>query len=338
MKTALKCRAALGLTLASLTAPLISQGQQPPPADHPPGPPRVVEQVEVRDVFAPVAVEIQHAQAEVSRAMKDMDVKLRALKVGFQGPDASRLLVVPPGDATGEQVGQLREDLAIMSRVLQKAANPEAGKRPSFRLHFGDVRWGGQTDLDALYLDGFGALFLLNVDFPLTEAAKDTDTPKEKQGAKDTAWEQARRELSGRPDDELHWSEDSQEDGPKPFDAEKVSSLKQRLIQALASAGNIRALKSGDQVVVQVTGRSPRQPRPAITQGRSGGVGGAYRSAVFLGDGPEPGPAATLTLKVKKSDLDRRATGGLGEQDFAKTVTVMLREESTPPITPVSKP
>jgi hypothetical protein len=337
MNASMKRRAAVLLALATTLQPLALVAQQPSQPKQPaqPAVAPLPPEPDHGDDVVEINAHVQHAQAQVGRAMRDAERQFKSLHMGMRGPNASRLLVVPAADAESEEVSKVREDLAIMSRVLQRAVSPDGQKRGGFRFDFGDLRVGGRNDLDAMYLDGFGAMFLLEVDFPLSAPSKPEAKKTVAKEPKDAAWEQARRELAGKPGGEDAWElhEEDDEDDEPTFDADQVERLKKRLFESLRSAGNIRGLKSGEQVIVQVTGKAPKHPRPVIVQGRPGGVGGAYRSNVFMSDSGDGFGATTLTIRVKKSQVEDFAEGKVTAEEFAKRVTLTLRDEATPPIT-----
>ena len=109
-----------------------------------------------------------------------------------------------------------------------------------------------------IYLDGFGALFMIKVRFPVfTPSATEQ---KEPQPTSDSEWDKARRELYGeaedRPVELVSVGSGSQ------YDSEQVEELKKTLFQTLKSASNIH-LKADDSVAITVF----CQPATAI-QGR----------------------------------------------------------------------
>jgi len=100
----------------------------------------------------------------------------------------------------------------------------------------------------SLYLEGYGALFLLNVGIPLLPPPAKAEPQKEKSPV-DSNWDQARQELYGQR------TEGKTVTGPvKEYSEEKVNRLKDALLEALKNATNIRNLKPNDSVTVCVFG------------------------------------------------------------------------------------
>lgn len=350
MKKPFQIRSAVLLALATFIAPTPSFAQNAPPAPIPapaplpadppvPPEPQIAALVTldedndegdgadriVRGKLRTAQNEIRGAQEEVARAMRDVQRHVKTFRLDAGGPNASRTLVVAP-QATGEQAAQVRADLTIMARVLQKAASPEGQARNNFRFDFGDVRFGGRTDLDAMYLEGYGAVFLLNVDFPLNAPPKEEPKKTETKEKKDAAWEQARREVDGKGEPE-ELDEELEADDANGFDGEKVERLKKRVTEALRSSVNVRALKSNENVVVQVTGGSTKGFGSRAFIGHSTDRG----PMVFAGDSRKGTGSSVLTFMVTRRDVENFSEGRLNVEEFAKKVTSTLRDEIDPP-------
>lgn len=105
--------------------------------------------------------------------------------------DASeeRVLVVPLSQMNAKQLQAVSEDMQIMSRVLVKRLQQVdmLATRLQRRLP-----WAGDG-IHALYLEGYGALFAMETDLPLSPAVKPVDDG----GAEsvDRLWEQTKREM-----------------------------------------------------------------------------------------------------------------------------------------------
>jgi hypothetical protein len=200
---------------------------------------------------------------------------------------------------------------------------------------------GSTRSVRALYLEDFGALFMVKVNFPLQGAPSQKEPAPEK--APDSEWERARREVLGV--DESNAWPDVFGGENIDFDPKRVDALKTVLIRALKNAANIRHLKSDEVVSISVFGSGPRlqlqaQPtaapsadaprtktssRPQIAAAGSGY--GAYGLSSPGGGAmvvtqltASSGKGTVLTLRVKKSDIDAFAKGDQDEAAFTKTV------------------
>jgi len=334
MKHSVRIRLAVLLALAGLMTAPVLRAQAPPPAPVPPAPPvPAVAHIEVetevgeeaspvREVLREAQNELRDAHEEVARAMRDVQKRVKTFRLDAGGPNASRTFVVPAPDASAEQVSQIREDLTIMSRVFQKAASPETRGGSGFRFDFGDLRLGGRADLDALFLEGYGAVFLLEVNFPLSAPAKDAAKKSDAKSKRDSAWEEARREIAGKgAADDLMEDEEFDNESAGKFDETKVERLKERLTAALKSAANVRCLNGSDRVVVQVTGRPGRKSHAMTMHADS-------RPAVIVNSssGSRAG-SSVLTFETTRDAVTAFNEGKTDEAAFAKKLRIHLREE-----------
>lgn len=233
-----------------------------------------------------------------------------------------------------KNVGSLEEDLTVMLRILEKGAGAKEGPPTAAGIELWSVNKPNSPR--AFYLDGYGAMFLLNVKYPLmAPPAKDEQS---RTNEVDSEWEKARQEVYGRrgtiEDVKLNMA------GMEAFDEQRVENLKSQLIDDLANAKNIRNLKSDDYVTVVVLGGGSRSTvvRKEYGGGGRGGGGGGFAGGVgrFGGGGggavvemnvssSETGSSqGTLTLRAKKSDIDAFAKGKLDVQEFRKKVSVQI--------------
>jgi hypothetical protein len=306
------------------------------------------------------------AEAGEIRKHVERPVEPRDVKIVYGMPQAAvpRTLVVPLDPMSPEERAGITEDLAVMSRILEKVLPPD------FRGGFVDVTLpgspfapllGGQQ-LPSIYLEGYGAIFFVQVGFPLRGPSPEPEEAPEEED--DALWEETRRELhgpgpggfmgmpgTGHVEFDHDW-------GPRRdrFDPERVEQLKHMVLDALRHASRIRALKRSDSVTVVVTGAPPAGPsmigmRPAGAgfpgagfrgPGRATGVAVASgRAAVKVGPGPGAGvetvvlpggvvPAGgadgdSLVIRAAKEDIDALAEGKLDLDRFRELATVIMQ-------------
>jgi hypothetical protein len=188
------------------------------------------------------------------------------------------------------------------------------------------------------HLEGYGALFTLNVRFPLLPPPEKSEEVKPKEPVS-TEWDEAREELYGdRPAEgqfERAWLKSTRRK-TEPYDPDKVEELKTSLLEALKNATHINDLKSDESITVVVLGGEsarPKTPRAA----------GAARTGPRSGDAPRPdrdnlrsvnprGETA-MTMQVKKSDVDSFAKGKMNLDEFRKHVKIFsyVRRSDSPP-------
>jgi hypothetical protein len=244
----------------------------------------------------------------------------------------------------------MEEDLSIMGHIVDQTLERGLGEEttPS-KMGVPLIVTSGGRAARALYIQGFGALFMVKVNLPLlappAPAEQKTNAPV------DSEWESARREVLGlESGSELIGS--SVVSADVPFDAESVEALKHTLIGTLKNASNIRHLKPDDYVSIAVFG----QPSAATVVSSPAPVAafGATSSSReegednFTASTTKPSPArkdkgsnrrttatssgaiatvaaqtgSVLTLRVKNTDVRSFASGKLSLEDFSKKVSM----------------
>jgi len=255
----------------------------------------------------------------------------------------SRTVVVPAGELETADLDAILEDMNVMSRILDKALSGKLGEDyaspPPGRLV---AALTGSAGAQGIYLEGYGALFMLQVKFPLLpppapQAAK--PEPEEK-----SVWEETKRELyepwrvrpilPGGPG----MRADRVTIRSREYDAQKVENLKGALFEALKEAGHIRKLKPDDFVVLVVSGGGGPAVRVAVRGGviLAPGPGGLLRPTLgppgmtpgisSLGGTSLGGQATLLTIRAKKSDVDAFAQDKVSLPEFQKRARVLTYE------------
>jgi len=309
--------------------------------------------------------------ADQARAMaeqeKMMDTVLRYEMQSNSGPAHAgalrdlRVLVIPSAEAKSETMAATAEDMQVMSHILRKTAD---GSIASPWRHlvafqdFGSILSSRDVGTQAVYIEDFGVLFMMTVDFPLVPPAAPQEQPKtEKAEPVDPTWEQARQAIR-RP-------------GMTPAPATPptvdmvvvIETLEREMTAALRHASNMRQLKEDEWVIVVLSG--PRtthgggmvmmgtamQPWPADpmmgvygggynagpegggwgTGGGMGGYGGGMGGyggmgmvgGMAIGDAPAAPAATVMTFRVRKSDVDAFASGRTNEEQFKAKVQIL---------------
>ncbi len=239
-----------------------------------------------------------------------------------------RTLVIRTSDTDPKVQANLEEDLAVMSRIFDKALEQKLSEDHRHRAMGIDVFFApGSSPLRSLYLEGYGALFLMSVNFPLLPPPAKPEATREKSDT-DSTWEEAKREIYGRSDawsqlgDPFKFSPSSPE---QEYDEMNVEDLKESLLVALKNATNIRNLKSEETLTVCILGGASVGPRKARTAKASGKrAPDAPDVDVVLSDRDDGVPArgTIMTIRVKKSDADAFAKGRLNLDDFRKKAAI----------------
>jgi hypothetical protein len=311
------------------------EGPIPPTPAKPAPPPRPAKAVaSTSEQFERAAEQVNAAQMELVKAESAMPWGV----AGFGSSSSGQSLVIPREGADSKELEDCEEDLNVMARILEKAGGRHAEK--------GDKAMGiavhtsifGQASVPRnLYLDGYGAVFFLNVNYPLVAPPprKAEAAPKEDTSAE---WEETRRELyrpsAAAPNFTFVTPSGGMGSGPaEEYDAERVERLKQDLISALRNAAHIRKLKADETVTVVVAGRSGTsvEPKRVTRENRTGGGGGSYGGStgttmrlagvVHINGGAR---GSKMILRATRADIDAMQKGQLSAEEFGKKVTVQV--------------
>lgn len=248
------------------------------------------------------------------------------------------VLVVPGPDLLPEVIPNVAEDLTVMCRIFDKALHPSG--RSTGRSAYprtGDVPLFGRllaaqsARTQGLYLDGYGAVFFVQADFPLVAPPREKEAVKTDESA-DRVWSQTMNELRGQQE-----PADDTETGPA-YDAQKVDNLKTLLVKTLRHAANLR-VHAQDRITI-VVGHPASASSPGLVQMQiRNRFGQDPRSLVPIRDhrGPdaaEADPAATLVLRAAKADIDDLAAGKLTADQFAAKVQMFWSAGASQPAEP----
>jgi hypothetical protein len=235
---------------------------------------------------------------------------------------SSRSLIIRSSEAEPKEHATLQKDLAIMSHILDKAVEENVGRQSQDHKAMGiNVYFSpGSTPFRSLFLDGYGAVFALNVGFPVM-APPTKPEPAKDESSNDSTWQEAERELYGRGPEGKTMSEPSQ-----PYDEEKVDKLKDTLLEALKNASNIRGLKADESVTVCVFGSAAGTLKKARTTSQntlSTRRSGEPPKVWITSSGRSPASGSVMTIRVKKADIDAFSKGKLELDDFRKRAKIV---------------
>jgi hypothetical protein len=253
----------------------------------------------------------------------------RASEVGdLEGQAREIVLVVPTPELKPEGLAAITEDLTVMCRIFDKALT--SGTRSASSFAYASradalkrllVRQTPRTQ--ALYLDGYGAVFFVPVDFPLVAPAPQKSQP-EPQEPGDRVWSQTVNELCGQQED-AHQGGNA---GPA-YDAQKVESLKTTLVKALRHAANIRVRRPQDYVTLAIGAHAGGTAHEYAQLGQKLDLYARSSRLSLAGtgiqrsDSPMADPSGTLVLRVLKADVDAFAAGALTVEQLAPKVETL---------------
>jgi hypothetical protein len=250
----------------------------------------------------------------------------------------SRTLLIHSQEMDATTVANAEEDLAIMARILDKAArsNPDDVRRFASGIEVDGAVFGSSSGSRNIILEGYGALFMLSVRYPLIAPPDKPEEPKTKDTSSDD-WKRAREEIlssGGRGElwidsNTLHGSRGVAEE----FDADKVEQLKAGILEALKNATHIRGLAPDQHITVVVQGaevgrtetiRDVAKParNPNNKERETGRAGSAYAATGYIRKVNGLGQSV-MTIRVKKSDADAFAKDQMTADEFRKKAAIL---------------
>jgi len=234
----------------------------------------------------------------------------------WQQRDGGKVLVIPAAQMKTEDLAAITEDISVMSRIFANKLTQvrlTAARGTTYVIPF----FGLEGTTEAVYLEGYAALFLMNVNFPLSPTPEAQQEKKTEEKDTDPLWTQTRQEMYAPEEVGRERSSERQEE---KYDAQKVAKLKETLIKTLKHAANIRALKPDQSVILTVISGQSRSGMTTTTRSYAYSYPGSRSNRRLVRT--EPGaetvalPPAMLTICAKKSDIDAFAKGELSLDQF----------------------
>ena len=217
----------------------------------------------------------QYKQAAASfdqnlAVLRSVDNNVYALNNFGPGGRGDSPLIIRSSDSDAKTLAAEQEDLTIMGRILEKSlAGRGEDERPE-AMGIKLITVGVSGGVRSMQIEGYGAIFMLNVNFPLVGPANKADEGENKEPANST-WDEAKREVYGQPggaDGNPFGARFSKEE----FDPKRVEKLKDSLLDTLKNASNMRNVKPDESVTVVVRSGAGRMGGPLRV--RVGTMGG----------------------------------------------------------------
>ena len=166
-----------------------------------------------------------------------------------------KVLVIPDSEVKPEELDALTQDLLVMSHIIDERFKGPRTIKGVF-TDFGDFFGRDNRSTEAIYMQGYGVVFLMEVNFAFSpplklEEQKDEETAEQV----DPTWQRARQQIfSPRNPGPGMPGFSGQGPGLVEFD-----QLKGELIETLKHTANIRNLTPDEWIILTVIGQG-RQP------------------------------------------------------------------------------
>src|SRR4051812_20350974 len=226
---------------------------------------------------------------------------------------------------------QMEEDLAIMTKLVEtdlKKGVGEGGVEDRLGV---PMLFTGTRSVRAMYMEGFGVLFMIKVNFPVfaPDRLEARETPRQPELSD---WEQAKRQLYGQPAKDPNVTTSRSR-----YNQAQVDTLKKLLLLTMKNATNIHNLQPEEWLSFSVFGHpvsvgksnkfGAERPRKIVkrTVNEDGDV------TVQEADQPANNPPAAsqqqpsqngtvMTLRARRGDIEAFAHGKTSLDEFSKLV------------------
>ncbi len=266
-----------------------------------------------------------------STAPRDLGRQLSLLgAIGSRQGGPCDVLVIPTDEMGTDELLAITEDLGVMTRILKNTlsqAAPGAASPEGFGYGMPLLGQGPQVP-QSIYIQGYGALFLMKADFPLAPGPEPEEPQEKAQDSEpDPVWERMRREMYQPAGPEGQFPT---EDTGKQYSAMEVENLKTGIVRVLKHATNIRNLASDEGVTVVIVGEAVSggivsvQTLPGTNQVVVVDAGG--RTRIYKGGLPDDiklSPPAVLSFRAGKSDIDALSKGTLDLDAFRQRIQIL---------------
>jgi len=191
------------------------------------------------------------------------------------------VLVIPTKGVSPVEFTQIAEDMRVMLNILrEKLSEPRTVRGVLY--DYGDFFADAGRSTEALYLQGYAAMFMLKADFPLSVPSQPGQAERQETAPGDPVWQRAR--------DRLYAPHIPGPYGPvgmpREADQKSLDQLKEDLIQTLRHAANIRNIDPNEWIILTVTERS--------STSSGGGFGGGMYSGMSMMGGMGGGYGGTM--------------------------------------------
>lgn len=308
--------------------------------------------------FAPSSIPYSKVTTDINKAAPASPPELEPFPPDLSGVRSYRssmapvddVLVIPSTDVSVDEFTETSEDIRVMQQILRDTLS-EPRMILGVLYDYGDFLGAGGHRNDAFYLQGYGVLLVMEVDFPLSPAVPPEADPDQQQATPvDPVWQRARQKLYS-PRDARYPSRAQ----PSPRDQMSFEQFKEDLTDTLRHAANIRHIDPNESIVLTIIGQSPGDRQAVSGQGRGAysGRGGAwfeggsysygsgayspaggnsYADSRSYASGSVPGggrrgrqsltvsATTVLTIQAKKADIDAYARGEIDLSEFQQRV------------------
>jgi hypothetical protein len=226
-----------------------------------------------------------------SRVMKDLtnnDYSPRRIGPApmFARTGSREVLVIPATDIKAVDLAVITEDLQVMSHIFDERFKEPQEIQGVF-VDFGDFFGRDSRSTEAIYIQDYGVLFLMEVNFAFSPEPKTAEKQDEETEDIDPIWQRTRQKMFSPPG-----FIDSEFEPEKKYSADKIDQLKTELVRTLKHTANIRNIEPDEWIILTVIGKA-RQP------------GRMYEYRYFGSGSPRAGRSSASRSRGRSSSSSR---------------------------------
>jgi hypothetical protein len=229
----------------------------------------------------------------------------------------SRPLIIRTAKSDPKTNAQIQEDLAVMSRILEKTASEYRDEHEE-AAGITILTMGGGKAVRSMYLEDYGVVFTLNVNIPLKPETKLEETDEKRPNPQNEEWTEARNELFG----DRRGPGRVERMGHREFDEHQFEEFRDGLIESLRNASNIRNLREDDWITVVVRGRGSEIEIDGQLDVVLKGAGRESYTPVPVGSADPLPDSSTLVIRIKKGQVDEFARSKGSPEQFRAKVSL----------------
>jgi hypothetical protein len=255
-----------------------------------------------------------------------------------------KVLVIPDSEVKPEELDAITQDLLVMSHILDERFREPSTIKGMF-TDFGDFFGRDSRKTEAIYIQGYGTLFLMEVNFTFTPPPKSQEQEDEETAEDvDPTWQRAKQKIFSP----RGLGGGSDFVSKEKYSAEKIDQLKTELIRTLKHAANIRNLKPDEWVILTVIGqgrqagefyedyyrspaprtRTPRDRRSSRGEAKVGAYGGSMTGGMSMSMGGMMGGMAGGGYGIGGYG-GGMGGGGYGGMGFPSVTILTIRAKKT---------
>ncbi|MBN1804449.1 MAG: hypothetical protein JW837_04300 [Sedimentisphaerales bacterium] len=169
----------------------------------------------------------------------------------FSRAGSREILVIPATDIKTEDLAAVTEDLQVMTHIFDERFKEPQEIQGVF-VDFGDFFGRDSRQTEAIYIQGYGALFLMEVNFTFSPPSKTEEKQIKENEDVDPIWQRARQKMFS-PEEYLGGGEYTAQD---KYSVDKIEKLKQELVRTLKHTSNIRYLQPDEMIILTIIGKA----------------------------------------------------------------------------------